>query len=70
MLDWLLAFLERLKVIPGLGFLTQVQRDLEWKKMDAEKQTRKINNLKREWEIGAERAKEAGSMLKGSKKRA
>jgi len=65
-----LEIIDRLRYLPGLGFLHDVYRDLNMKKISMEGQARKLNSLRKSTQSNLKRAAEIPSVLKGSKKRA
>jgi hypothetical protein len=69
MLPLLLEVLDRLREIPGLGFLRTLYEDLRMKKAMVDSQARKISTQKRLAETSLKRASEIPSVVKGSKKR-
>jgi len=66
----LLEILNRLRVLPGLGFLHHVYEDLRSKQMRMEIQAKKLATLKKRTQTNLKDAAEIPSVLKGSKKRA
>lgn len=70
MVNIVIEILERLKQIPGLGFLYKTQSELMARRAEMDTKARKVRNFKRDVEVGFKSAKEIPSVLKGSKKRA
>ena len=69
MLNILLDILDRLRYVPGLGWLRSLYMDLNNKKMNMEIQARKMSNIKKRTETSLRQVREIPSVLKGSKKR-
>jgi len=69
MLDILLEILNRLRYVPGLGFVKGVYDDLRLKKMKIESQASKLNKKKNSTITSLKGVQEIPSVLKGSKKR-
>lgn len=69
MLQMLIELLDRLRFIPGLGWLDALRHDVVARKIAVEQQARKINNAKKLADHNIQSVREIPSVIKGSKKR-
>lgn len=69
MLEILLEVLNRLREVPGLGFLRRTYEDLKIKRDKVNSIARKVTTQKKYAESSLARVRDVPSIVKGSKKR-
>ena len=69
MFQIIIEILDRLRFIPGLGWLDSIRQQVVVRKMSVDQAAKKINSAKKLAEYNVKSVREIPSVIKGSKKR-